>query len=65
MYNLLSDCGLVDARISASEKDLPVYPWVRFAIEVVSNCCSKNLRYCRDYEQNKTNGTSHNWLLVN
>ena len=24
MYNLLSYCGLVDARISASEKDLPV-----------------------------------------
>ena len=25
MNNLLSYCGLVDARISASEKDLPVY----------------------------------------
>ena len=24
MNNLLSNCGLVDARISASEKDLPV-----------------------------------------
>jgi hypothetical protein len=28
MNNLLSYCGLVDARISASEKDLPVeIPW--------------------------------------
>ena len=26
MNNLLSYCGLVDARISASEKDLPVIP---------------------------------------
>jgi hypothetical protein len=59
MYNLLSDCGLVDARTSASEKDLPVYPWVSIAIEAISNCCSKNLRYYRDYEQNKTNATSH------
>ena len=25
MNNLLSHCGLVDARISASEKDLPVW----------------------------------------
>ena len=25
MNNLLSYCGLVDARISASEKDLPVH----------------------------------------
>ena len=25
MNNILSYCGLVDARISASEKDLPVY----------------------------------------
>jgi hypothetical protein len=26
MNNLLSYCGLVDARTSASEKDLPVHP---------------------------------------
>ena len=25
MNNLLSYCGLIDTRISASEKDLPVY----------------------------------------
>ena len=36
-----------------------VYPWVSIAIEAISNCCSKNLRYYRDYEQNKTNATSH------
>ena len=28
MNNLLSYCGLVDARISASEKDLPVLDYV-------------------------------------
>ena len=28
MNNLLSHCGLVDARISASEKDLPVLQWL-------------------------------------
>ena len=27
MYNLLSYCGLVDVRIYASDKDLPVWPW--------------------------------------
>ena len=27
LNNLLSYCGLVDARISASEKDLPVQRW--------------------------------------
>ena len=30
MNNLLSYCGLVDARQSASEKDLPVEPWSDF-----------------------------------
>ena len=30
MNNLLSYCGLVDARISASEKDLPVRDWCFF-----------------------------------
>ena len=30
MKNLLSYCGLVDARISASEKDLPVNPGISF-----------------------------------
>ena len=29
MNNILSYCGLVDARISASEKDLPVSPLAR------------------------------------
>ena len=28
MNNRLTYCGLVDARISASEKDLPVPPWI-------------------------------------
>ena len=28
MNNLLSYCGLIDARISASEKDLPVIAWM-------------------------------------
>jgi hypothetical protein len=32
MNNLLSYCGLVDARISASEKDLPVPPSDLFLI---------------------------------
>ena len=30
MNNLLSYCGLVDARISASEKDLPVNKYLDF-----------------------------------
>ena len=30
MNNLLSYCGLVDARIRASEKDLPVSPKLMF-----------------------------------
>ena len=64
MNNLLSDCGLVYARISGSEKDLPVYPWVSIAIEAISNCCSKNLRYYSGNEQNKTNATSHHWFFV-
>ena len=53
MNNLLSDCGLVYARIRGAEKDLPVYRWVSIAIEAISNCCSKNLRYYRDYDQKK------------
>jgi hypothetical protein len=35
MNNLLSYCGLVDARISASEKDLPVY--VRQLLIILTN----------------------------
>ena len=31
MNNLLSYCGLVDARISASEEDLPVYKIQNYA----------------------------------
>ena len=38
--NLLSYCGLVDARISASEKDLPVSHtdsfWMRVSLSVFS-----------------------------
>ena len=37
MNNLLSYCGLVDARISASEKDLPVH---------VDNIRLKNILEC-------------------
>ena len=33
MNNLLSYCGLVDARISASEKDLPVHTALRGKIQ--------------------------------
>ena len=34
MNNLLSYCGLVDARISASEKDLPVLSIISFEIKL-------------------------------
>jgi hypothetical protein len=39
MNNLLSYCGLVDARISASEKDLPVFAKVEefFVIDFTEN----------------------------
>ena len=41
MNNLLSYCGIVDARISASEKDLPVlqsiYIKLSFLIKIVHN----------------------------
>ena len=34
IINLLSNCGLVDARIGASEKDLPVYSVFRYFYDV-------------------------------
>jgi hypothetical protein len=41
MNNLLSYHGLVDARISASEKDLPVACYVAFSFVIdFSNCTS-------------------------
>ena len=38
MNNLLSYCGLTDARIRASEKDLPVQLWQK-----LKNVCFKTL----------------------
>ena len=39
MNNLLSNCGLVDGRISASEKDLPVMAWTN-SVEIWMNFSS-------------------------
>ena len=63
MYNLLSDYGLVYGRISASEKDLPVYLWVSIAVEAISDCCSKNLRNT-DYEKSQKNATFHHCVYT-
>ena len=45
MNNLLSYCGLVDARVSASEKDLPVT--ARFSFFQLQICLMFNLDSCR------------------
>ena len=37
MNNLLSYCGLVDARIRASNKDLPVQPQVTSSVQAIHN----------------------------
>ena len=49
MNNLLSYCGLVDARISASEKDLPVIP-----IRILDRTASLSIMYT--YWETKTIG---------
>ena len=46
MNNLLSYCGLVDARISASEKDLPVQ---KNGPKKVGDCGCKKSIYCLPY----------------
>ena len=38
MDNLLSYCGLVDARISASEKDLPVFESFVYLFSLFTGC---------------------------
>ena len=46
MNNLSSYCGLVDARISSSEKDLPVYQlFVLFVDIILENCDEQNFHY--------------------
>ena len=36
MNNLLSYCGLIDAKIRASDKDLPVYDFIDFTARFIS-----------------------------
>jgi hypothetical protein len=41
MNNLLPNCGLVDARISASEKDLPLHKiYKNLPLPKLIECCS-------------------------
>ena len=58
MNNLLSHCGLVDARISASEKDLPVTlqfsTWKLQAQNMGKTCCVHKL-FWMSKNQTKTN----------
>ena len=48
MSNLLSHCGLVDAKIRASNKDLPLIALFLDGFVQFENCC---LKY--DYSQQK------------
>ena len=50
MNNLLSYCGLVDARISSSEKDLPVYQlFVLFVDIILENCDVQYFHYVHTF----------------
>ena len=44
MNNLLSYCGLVDARIRASEKDLPVHT-LTFLVSLKADLCAVHVFY--------------------
>ena len=47
MNNLLSYCGLVDPRINASDKDLPVLNSFLFSVEIVTKMEEKEVGYQR------------------
>ena len=47
MNNLLSYCGLVDVRINASDKDLPVLNSFLFSVEIVTKMEEKEVGYQR------------------
>ena len=57
MNNLFSYCGLVDARISASEKDLPVL--------VVFYLCLRKVFYDRQLEFISDLQKGEFWLSIN
>ena len=45
MNNLSSYCGLVDAKIRASDKDLPVYEKLRLVLETKVPQSSQTLKF--------------------
>ena len=65
MNNLLSHCGLVDARISASEKDLPVTKRAAISVDKPLNLLASNPYYTySNLESLVCNGLNCTFVLL-